>query len=84
MKQLLLILLAFGFSFCSKPAETKVIAKGSVKFAIGDVSIVTKEICERINIGGWFDSAHQPAISSVTERSRSAAITNYAMNNISA
>ena len=52
MKQLLLILLAFGFSFCSKPAETKVIAKGSVKFAIGDVSIVTKEICERINIGG--------------------------------
>ena len=41
MKQLLLILLAFGFSFCSKPAETKVIAKGSVKFAIDDVSIVT-------------------------------------------
>lgn len=42
MKQILLILLAFGFSFCSKPAETKVSAKGSVKFAIGEVSIITK------------------------------------------
>jgi hypothetical protein len=42
MKQLLLIILTLGLFFCGKKEEQKVSSKGTVKFAVGDVSIVTK------------------------------------------
>lgn len=42
MKQLLIIILTLGLFFCGKKEEQKVSSKGSVKFAVGDVSIVTK------------------------------------------
>lgn len=42
MKRIFLILLLPGLFFCGKKEESKVSAKGIIKFAIGDVSIVAK------------------------------------------